>query len=124
MSAPDLPAILGLERRVWDALVRGDPAADAQLLHRTFLGVYATGFSDRAQHAAQLDAGPIVSTFELHDARLLVLRPDMVMLAYLAVFRRPGSAPDAPSQRMYISSLWQCFPEGWLNVFSQDTNSV
>jgi len=43
------------------------------------------------------------------------------MLAYLAVFRRPGSPGDAPPERMYISSLWQCFAQGWLNVFSQDT---
>jgi hypothetical protein len=124
MTAPDLPFILDLESKVWEALVGGDPVADARLLHETFLGVYATGFADRTRHAAQLDAGPIVASFELQDARLLVLQPDMVMLAYLAVFRRPGSPADAPAQRMYISSLWQHFTEGWRNVFSQDTDAA
>jgi hypothetical protein len=25
---------------------------------------------------------------------------------------------------MYVSSMWQRFPEGWRNIFSQDTSDV
>jgi len=39
---------VALESRVWDALVRGDADADADLLATDFLGVYATGFADRS----------------------------------------------------------------------------
>ena len=121
MSEPDLSFFLDLEGQVWAAFARGDAAADALLLHENFLSVSAAGFLDRTQHAAQLNAGPVVSTYALQDARLLVLQPGMVILAYLALYRTPNSPGDAAPRRMYISSLWQCFPNGWLNVFSQDT---
>jgi len=121
MIPPDLPAILSLERQVWEAAVRGDPSADASLLHEKFLGLYSTGFAGRNQHVSQLNAGPIVSAFEMRDARLVVMKPDVVLLGYLAVFRMRTAPVDAPPKRMYVSSLWQCYPEGWLNVFSRDT---
>ena len=124
VAAPQLPLILDLERQVWEALARGDWQADAGLLHDDFLGVYATGFATRAEHAAQLRGGPVVSSFELQDARLLVVQPDVVMLAYLAVFRRPNAPSAAPPQRMYVASLWRRLPQGWRNVFSQDTEAV
>jgi hypothetical protein len=124
MTSPDLSEILCLERRVWEALVRGDRSADASLLHESFLGVYSTGFADRSQHVGQLDTGSVVSAFEIHDARLVVLKPDVVLLAYLAVFRRQQTPTDAPPERMYVSSLWQLYPQGWLNVFSQDTGAA
>ena len=124
VTAPDLPEILDLERQVWEALVRGDPSADAELLHESFLGVYPSGFASRSQHVQQLNAGPSVAAFEMHDARLLVLKPDTVLLSYSAEFRRPNMPVNEPSQRMYVSSLWQHFPEGWLNVFSQDTGAA
>jgi hypothetical protein len=122
--APDLPEVLDLERQVWEALVRGDQSADAKLLHADFLGVYPSGFAGRDQHVQQLDTGPSIAAFEMHDARLVVLKPDTVLLAYLAVFRRPTAQVDEPSRRMYVWSLWQHFPEGWLNVFSQDTDAA
>ncbi len=50
MPAPDVAEILMLENSVWDALVTGDGQADAALLDDTFLGVYETGFSDKAGH--------------------------------------------------------------------------
>ena len=124
MTAAELSTILDLERKVWEALVRGDPSADARLLHEDFLGVYSTGFAGRAEHVAQLHAGATVAHFEMLDARLKVLKPDLVLLAYLAVFRRPSACVDSPPQRMYISSLWQRGPQGWLNVFSQDTEAA
>ena len=121
LTSPDISEILALEREVWLALVRGDAAADARLLHERFLGVYPTGFADRGDHVGQLDAGPVVSTFDIEDARLLVLKPDVVLLAYLAVFHRPKAPADTPPERMYISSVWQHDAQGWVNVFSQDT---
>lgn len=124
LTAPDILEILALERQVWQALARGDAAADARLLHERFLGVYSTGFADRGDHIGQLDAGPVVSAFDIEDARLLVLKPDVVLLAYLAVFRRPKAPADAPPERMYISSVWQHHAQGWLNVFSQDTHAA
>jgi hypothetical protein len=124
LTSPDMSEILALERQVWEALVRGDASADAHLLHEDFLGVYSTGFADRGQHAGQLDAGPVVSNFEIHDARLVTFTPDVVLLAYLAVFRRPTAAVSTLPERMYVSSVWQRHSEGWLNVFSQDTGAA
>lgn len=124
MTPPALSTILDLERSVWEALVRGDASADARLLHEGFLGVYSTGFAGRDEHVGQLDGGPTVADFEIRDARLKVLAPDLVLLAYLAVFRRRSAPVDGPRERMYISSLWQHHPEGWLNVFSQDTDAA
>lgn len=123
-TSPDISEILALERQVWQALARGDASADARLLHERFLGVYSTGFADRGDHIGQLVAGPVVASFELHDARLVAWTPDVVLLAYLAVFRRPKAPADAPPERMYVSSMWQRHAPGWLNIFSQDTGAV
>lgn len=121
VAPPDLDFVLDLERKVWEALVRGDASADEHLLHDDFLGVYATGFGDRSEHVGQLAEGPVVSEFRLSDARLLVLHPDIAILAYLVEFRRPKRPEASPPDRLYISSAWQRFEQGWKNVFSQDT---
>jgi len=123
MAPPDLDVVLDLERQVWSALARGDASADEHLLHETFLGVYETGFGNRAEHVVQLAAGPVVSEFALLDARLLVLQADIVILSYLAEFRRCGRPVSGPPDRVYISSVWQRFDPGWKNVFSQDTTA-
>lgn len=113
-----LEQLAACEERVWDALVRGDRAADAAALDEDFLGVYATGFAGRDEHAGQLAAGPTVESYTLSDLRLLHLGPDHVLLAYRATYGRPGrSASDA----MYVSSVWRRREGGWVNVFSQDT---
>jgi len=113
----DIDTFLALESTVWQALVDGDPAADAAALSDDFLGVYPSGFAGRTAHAAQLEDGPTVVSYALSQARLLALSPSMVMLAYRADYARPGAEPAA----MYISSLW-CERDGtWVNVFSQDT---
>lgn len=123
-APPTLDFVLELEHKVWQAFVAGDAAADTNLLAEDFLGVYATGFANREEHAAQLLGGPVISSFRLSDARLLVIEADVVLLAYLAEFRRSKSPPGSPPERMYITSLWQRLPEGWRNVFSQDTGAV
>jgi len=53
------------ERAVWAALMRGDKAADLALLSPDFLGVYPSGFADRAEHAMQCDDGPSVLGYEM-----------------------------------------------------------
>jgi hypothetical protein len=121
-APPDLDFVLDLERKVWEALVRGDASADERLLHDDFLGVYATGFGGRSEHVAQLAEGPVVSEFQLSEARLLVLHPDIAILAYRVEFRRPAQPELAPPNRLYISSAWRRFEQGWKNVFSQDTS--
>jgi len=106
------------ERRVWDALVSGDKAADEALIHPDFLGVYSDGFHGREAHAGQLDNGPTVESYSLSDARTLVVGPDHALLSYRASFRRAGKSED---EVMYVSSLWRRDGDGWVNLFSQDT---
>lgn len=107
-----------LETAMWTSLVDGDgPAAD-RLLSSDYLGVYTTGFADRADYIAALANGPIVASFEISDSRIFVVSDTAVMYSYRADFK---SRQDGPIEIMYISSLW-CNREGrWVNVFSQDT---
>jgi len=114
---PGLDQFLALETLVWEALLKGDAAADAALLTQDFLGVYPSGFAGRAEHSGQLDAGPVMQAYSLDQARLLVIADDSVLLSYRATYRRVGKALDV----MFISSLWQLMDGRWLNSFSQDT---
>lgn len=113
--------LIELETSVWRALVSGDPEADARMLSDDFVGVYPTGFADRAAHAAELVDGPTVVDFELDDARALPIADGAVMLSYRAAYRRPSVDGGGPSEVMYVSSLWCRRGDRWLNVFSQDT---
>ena len=115
---PLLDSLIALETGVWQALIVGDKAADIAALAPSFLGVYPSGFSDRAGHASQLDDGPSVAEFELSQGRVQVYTADLAMLSYRAEFRRVGSESG---EAMFVSSLWQRGPEGWRNLFSQDT---
>lgn len=118
MQQDETAKFLGFEETVWQALVTGDGAMDAQMLEDGFLGVYDTGFSDKDDHVGQLNAGPTIAQFTLMDARLLHLGEGVVLLAYKAEFRRVGL--DQP-ETMYVSSVWRETPQGWRNIFSQDT---
>lgn len=117
----DLDGLLELEYSVWDALVAGDATADACLLSDDFLGVYPSGFADRDEHAGQLHDGPTVAEYSLHDARLLAVTGDDVLLAYRAEYRRVVAGEPGPPSSEYISSLWSRRGGTWVNVFSQDT---
>jgi hypothetical protein len=122
MEALTLEAALDLEREVWEALVHGDPEADAAMLSADFLGVYPTGMSDREAHAGQLEHGPTAAVYRLSEAVLRWLAPDCVLLAYRADWRRRD--PDGTVREvetMYVSSIWCARDERWENVFSQDT---
>ena len=101
-------------------LVDGDGKAADRLLSSDYLGVYTTGFSDRAAYIAALADGPFAASFELSQSRIFVLSETAVMYSYRADFR---SQPNGSDEAMYISSLW-CLRDGeWVNVFSQDTPS-
>ncbi|MCP5039125.1 MAG: nuclear transport factor 2 family protein [Rhodobacteraceae bacterium] len=116
----DLAFFLSLETRVWDALTTGDMASDQALLAPDFLGVYSTGFSDRAEHVGQLANGPSVANYVISQARLLKLGAGQVLLAYRADFTRVGSST---SEAMYVSSIWEERKGLWQNTFSQDSNA-
>lgn len=113
--------LLQLETDVWNALVAGDAVADADLLSDDFVGVYPTGFADRADHARQLWHGPTVHSFELTEPRALVVSDEAVMLSYLARYQRMTSKGPAAREEMYVSSLWCHRDKAWINIFSQDT---
>jgi hypothetical protein len=121
MGELSVESFLDRESEVWEALVRGDAAADAQLLSEDFLGVYPTGFADRSAHASQLEHGPTVADYALSEARLRVLSPDCVLLVYRADWRRHSASGPGDLETMYISSLWCRAGDAWTNVFSQDT---
>lgn len=121
----DIDDFIRLETSVWEALVRGDAAADRRLLSSDFLGVYPVGFANRDDHVGQLGNGPTVADFRLSGERLFVISNTAVVLAYRADYRKvaqPGSPePEPEPEAMYVSSIW-CERDGeWVNVFSQDT---
>ncbi|WP_254447864.1 nuclear transport factor 2 family protein [Ruegeria arenilitoris] len=117
-SPPSLNEILGLEKRVWTALVEGDAQADRALLSPDFLGVHPTGFANRDDHVGQFANAPTMASFELSEAQLRVLTNDVVLLSYRADYERPGAVM---TEVMLISSLWEKRHEVWVNSFSQDT---
>ncbi len=117
-SSPSLDEILTLEKQVWSALVEGNAQADRALLSPDFLGVYPTGFANRDDHVGQFADAPTMAKYELSDARLRVLSPDIVLLSYRADYLRPN---QSGWEAMLISSLWERRNEVWVNSFSQDT---
>jgi hypothetical protein len=115
-----LEEILDCERAVWSALVAGDAVADAELLTDDFLGVYSSGFAGKAEHADQLQHGPTIASYELSHARLVTLAEDVALLSYRADWS-PHHAQGAPTQTMYVTSIWRRVDGCWQNFFSQDT---
>lgn len=110
--------LLACETAVWQALVDGDAQADEAALSPDFLGVYPSGFSDRAGHVSQLADGPSIARFSLSQAQIRPLPGDHALLSYHAVYQRAGS--DL-SEAMFVSSLWRKEGTLWVNLFSQDT---
>src|SRR4029077_18694609 len=118
---PDIAFFVALERRVWQALADGDIEADTDLLDPQFLGVYASGFASRGDHAAQLADGTSVPHFFIPSARLLPFAQNGLMFSYRASFTRPGKANVGSVDSMFVSSIWRQRGATCLNVFSQDT---
>ena len=110
--------IITQERRVWDALLRGDVATDHSLLHPDFISVYADGFSDRDGHTGQLADGPTIQSYDLHDIKVKSLGLHHALICYRASFRRMGREHG---KTMYVSSIWRKENGNWINIFSQDT---
>lgn len=118
MPKTELAEILALERKVWAALITGDAGADAALLDDRFLGVYETGYCDKAGHVGQLADGPTVASYDIDQTRLMTPAPGLALLCYRASFMRAGARA---AEAMYVSSLWQHTDGEWRNIFSQDT---
>jgi hypothetical protein len=118
--AMDLATAIELETQVWEALCCGDAEADHRLLAEDFLGVYPTGFAGRSDHVGQLSNGPTVARYELHDARIMMVSPDDVLLAYRAEWQALRGGERGVRESMYVSSLWSRRADTWVNVFSQD----
>ncbi|MGA2551382.1 MAG: nuclear transport factor 2 family protein [Burkholderiaceae bacterium] len=115
---------LELETRVWEALTTGNAQADENLLSPDFLGVYSTGFSERAAHVEQLACGPIVRSYSLENARFMQLGEGVVLLSYQAKWSRYGAEGPQNDETTYISSIWKRVNDVWQNVFSQDTQAT
>lgn len=118
MHDPDTQLFIDLESRVWDALASGDADADRELLSADFVGVYPTGFANRADHADQVADGPSIASYSIAEARLIEVSADAMVLCYRAEYRRPGRNVG---EAMYISSLWLHRDGRWRNRFSQDS---
>ncbi|MEQ1873641.1 MAG: nuclear transport factor 2 family protein [Ilumatobacteraceae bacterium] len=121
MDEHPLEFFMELEWQVWDALTLGDKAADEALLTQDFVGVYPTGFADRADHAGQLAGGATVDSYFINQPRIVRIAGDAVMLCYRAEFRRLRNGVAGPVEAMYVSSLWVERDGEWRNSFSQDT---
>ncbi len=117
----DLAFFVELETRVWNALMRGDAAADESLLASSFLGVYGSGFASKQEHVRQLENGPTVESFSIEIPRLIELGPSIAVLSYCALWSRPSNSQLQYKSKMYVTSIWQKLGDVWLNVFSQDT---
>ena len=117
----DLNFFVSLEKQVWEALKNGDVNADANLLSDDFLGVYEAGISSKEEHLEQLRTGPVISSYEMGSAQLIQLGPEIVSLTYsaTAIFLKNG-AQDTQNL-FYITSIWACRLNKWVNIFSQDT---
>lgn len=113
-----VPEIIEYEHSVWDALLVGDPQADAALLHEGFIGVYPDGFAHRADHVGQLAAGPTVQSYTLTQIRTERLGAGHALICYRAKFQRTDTEQ---TEVMYVSSIWRKANNGWCNIFSQDT---
>lgn len=118
MHQHDTQFFVDLESKVWAAQVSGDAVADRELLSGDFVGVYPTGFAAREDHVEQLSSGPVIASYAISQARLIVASPVSVMLSYRADYRRPGRSG---SEVMFVSSLWVHGNGRWRNTFSQDT---
>jgi hypothetical protein len=117
----DLAFFVELETRVWNALMRGDTAADESLLASSFLGVYGSGFASKQEHVRQLENGPTVESFSIEIPRLMELGPSIAVLSYRVLWSRPSNGQLQNKATMYVTSIWQKLGDVWLNVFSQDT---
>ncbi|MBO9477528.1 nuclear transport factor 2 family protein [Shimia sp. R11_0] len=110
--------LVALETQVWEALVRGDSAADGALLTDDFLGVYPDGFAGKEAHTGQVSDGPSFAAYDLSDLHLRQISESAGLLSYRAAYQRVDSEVW---EVMLITSLWELREGQWRNSFSQDT---
>ena len=79
-TSTDVAEFLELETTVWQALVTGDRDVDSASLHDNFVGLYPTGYANKAEHVDQLADGPTVAEFLLEEARLIPVSDDAALL--------------------------------------------
>ena len=117
----DLNFFLELEIQVWEALKNGDKNADSNLLSDDFLGVYETGLSSKEDHLELLRNGPIISCYEIGSSQLIQLGPQIASLTYSATATFIKNEEQDTRVLLYITSIWACRLNKWVNIFSQDT---
>ena len=110
-----------MEKQVWEALKNGDVNADANLLSDDFLGVYEAGISSKEEHLERLRNGPVISSYEMGSAQLIQLGPEIVSLTYSATAIFLKNEAQDTQNLFYITSIWACRLNKWVNIFSQDT---
>jgi len=98
--------LLKLEKKIWDALVSGDRAADSELLSDDFTGVYPSGFEGKEDHFAQLDSGPTIQRYRLSNVSMKVLSTEVTLLCYRADFSRAHAGETNLDEIMYVTSIW------------------
>lgn len=109
------------ETEVWEALKHKDKAADSRLLADDFVGLYDTGFATKSDHVMQMDDKYSIETYNLQDAKVLRLSPQMALLLYKVTCAGSGEWEQYCSRTEYVSSLWVERGGNWQNLFSQDT---
>jgi hypothetical protein len=109
------------EKEVWEALKHKDKAADSDLLADEFVGLYNTGFATKSDHAKQMNDRYSIDSYNLQDAKILRLSPQMALLLYKATCKGSGEWEEYCSRPDFVSSLWVERDRHWVNLFSQDT---
>lgn len=117
----DINFFIALEKQVWEALKNGDIEADSALLSDDFLGVYESGLSTKEEHLAQLQAGPVVSDYNIKHAQMLQLSPKIVSITYSVTASFVKREAQSTQYLYFITSLWAYRDNKWINIFSQDT---
>jgi len=117
----DLNFFLGLEMQVWEALKTGDKNTNSNLLSDDFLGVYETGLSSKSDHLELLRSGPIILCYKIGSSQLIQLGPQIASLTYSATATFIKNEEQDTRVLLYITSIWACRLNKWVNIFSQDT---
>jgi len=112
------------EKEVWEALKHNDKAADSRLLADDFVGLYDTGFATKSDHVKQMDDKDSIGSYNLQDAKVLHLSPEMALLLYKATCKGSGEWEEFCSLPKYVSSLWAVRSGQWVALFSQDTTTA
>jgi hypothetical protein len=116
---PDAAAeATAMEKKMLDAINRGDKATSAALMSEDFVMLDYEGRKDKTETLRQLSSTPIEMAAKVHDMQAQVLSPDTMLVTYGLVNQESGGEENQ-SGVMWISSIWARRNGKWLNVFSQ-----